>query len=155
MNAHTTHVKEGTPLTKTWDKLDQTSIPALATITTYVDSPLWDDFLAYMQDTYKAQPTIEYSGCGMMPGWNVKFRKAGKGLCTLYPDKGRFTVLVVIGQKEKAETELALPTFSAYTRKLYADTKEGMGQRWLMFDITDAAVLADAKACIAIRRRMK
>ena len=73
----------------------------------------------------------------------------------LYPDKGSFTTLVVIGQKEKAETELALPTFSAYTQALYQNTKEGMGQRWLMFKVESAEVLADVKQCIAIRRRTK
>ena len=98
---------------------------------------------------------MAYSGCGMMPGWNVKFKKAGKALCTLYPAKGAFSALVVIGQKEKVEAELALPTFTAYTQNLYKNTKDYMNQRWLMFKVTNEAVLEDMKQCIAIRRKAK
>ena len=142
-------------MTATWDKLDKTNVPDMDTITAAVATPLWDDLLAHIEETYQAKPQIEYSGCGAAPGWNVKYKKSGKGLCTLYPHQGRFIALVVIGQKEKAETELALPTFTDYTRTLYQNTKEGMGQRWLMFNVGDAAVLQDVKSCIAIRRRAK
>lgn len=138
-----------------WDKLDESQTPGIETVTAFVGNPLWDDFLGYMEDTYKARPMIAYSGCGMAPGWNVKFKKSGRGLCTLYPEQGWFTVLVVIGQKEKAETELALPTLGAYTQALYKNTKEGMGQRWLMFKVSGAEVLEDVKRCIAIRQMKK
>ena len=138
-----------------WDKLDKNVRPELETITDWVDSPLWTQLLQHMDEVYQSKPVIEYSGCGMAPGWNVKFRKSGKGLCTLYPQQGGFVALVVIGQKEKQETELILPTLSAYTQALYQNAKEGMGQRWLMFSVQDEGVLDDVKQCIAIRRRMK
>lgn len=138
-----------------WDKLDKEKTPTLEMITASVNMPLWKEIIRHMQSIYETRPLIEYSGCGMMPGWNVKFKKAGKALCTLYPDKYAFSALVVIGQKEKVEIELALPTFTAYTQELYKTTKEGMGQRWLMFEVGDEAVLEDVKQCIAIRRRIK
>ena len=62
---------------------------------------------------------------------------------------------MVVGQREKPEVELALPTFTPYTQRLYQTTREGMGQRWLMFKVDDARVLEDVKACIAIRRKPK
>lgn len=140
-------------MAESWNKLDQAQAPGLETITAFVGNPLWDGFLAYMEDAYQAKPLIGYSGCGMAPGWNMKFKKSGRGLCTLYPEQGWFTALVVIGQKEKTEAELALPTFSTYTQALYRNTQEGMGQRWLMFKVDDAGVLEDVKRCIAIRRK--
>lgn len=84
-----------------WDKMNKASVPELSTITEWVNDELWNDLLAYMDTAYKARISIEYSGCGMAPGWNVKFKKAGKSLCTLYPQEGWFIALVVIGQKEK------------------------------------------------------
>lgn len=134
-----------------WDKLDKDVIPELRTIATWVNTPLWAEFLQYMEETYQIRTTIEYSGCGMAPGWNVKLRKSGKGLCTLYPQDGWFIALVVIGPKEKDEMELMLPTLGEYTQSLYANTKEGMGQRWLMFQVRDATILDDVKQCIGIR----
>ena len=138
-----------------WNRLDPAQPPDIGTVTALVGNPLWDQLLAYLREGYRTEPVIEYSGCGMAPGWNVKFKKGGRGLCTLYPRQGGFVALVVIGQKEKTEAELALPTFTPYTQDLYRSTKEGMGQRWLMFDVRDAATLADVKRCIAIRRAVK
>lgn len=134
-----------------WNKMDNAETPALSTITAWVNSPLWDDLLAYLHTRYGVLTHIEYSRCSV-PGWNVKFKKAGKGLCTLYPERGRFVALVVISAREKVEMELLLPELTAYTRHLYATTKEGMGQRWLMFDVDRADILADVKRCIALRR---
>ena len=40
------------------------------------------------------------SACSWEQGWNVKFKKAGKTLCTLYPRELFFTVMVVVGKRE-------------------------------------------------------
>ena len=47
------------------------------------------------------KPNLEFSKCSWEPGWNVKFKKSGKTLCTVYPRENYFTVIVVIGKKEK------------------------------------------------------
>ena len=137
-----------------WDKMNKASVPELSTITEWVNDELWNDLLAYMDTTYKARISIDYSGCGMAPGWNVKFKKAGKSLCTLYPQEGWFVALVVIGQKEKSEMEETLWTFTEYTQNLYRQTKEGMGQRWLMFEVKNAEILEDVKRGMMLRRKV-
>lgn len=87
----------------------------------------------------------------MQRGWNIKFKRAGRSLCTLYPMEGYFIALVVIGERERAETELMLPSCTEYLQKPYKETKAGMGRKWLMIHVTDEAVLEDVKKCIAIR----
>lgn len=136
-----------------WDKLDKAERPGLDTISAFVNNTLWGDMCEYMERAYSSRPLVEYSGCGAMPGWNVKYKKAGRGLCTLYPMNGYYVALVVIGQKEKQETELLLPSLSGYTQQLYQYTQEGMNQRWLMIEIRDEAVLNDAKQLVAVRRK--
>ena len=73
----------------------------------------------------------------MEKGWNVKFKKSGKALCTVYPRESYFTAMVVVGQKEKGAVEAALPSCAAALQELYARTREGNGQRWLMIDLED------------------
>ncbi|KAB2952754.1 DUF3788 family protein [Heliorestis acidaminivorans] len=36
-----------------------------------------------MEEAYQAKPHITYSKCSAQPGWNVKYKKSGKSLCTL------------------------------------------------------------------------
>lgn len=62
--------------------------------------------------------------------------------------------LVVIGQKEKSEMEETLWTFTEYTQNLYRQTKEGMGQRWLMFEVKNAEILEDVKRGMLLRRKV-
>jgi hypothetical protein len=88
-------------------------------------------------------------------GWNVKYKKSGKSLCTLYPMDGYFIALIVIGNKEVAETELFLPLCSKYVQELYKKTTFSCGGRWLMVNITDKDILEDVKNLIKIRVKPK
>lgn len=120
-----------------------------------VGSPLFEELLNLIEEEYKVLPEFSYSGCSLKLGWNVKYKKSGKALCTIYPLEGEFIVLIVVGQKEKDEVEFKLGSFSNYTKNLYENTKEGMGQRWLMIEVKDEATLQDVKELIAIRRNSK
>ena len=88
----------------------------------------------------------------MAPGWNVKYKKSGKALCTLYPVEGSFSCMVVIGDKKQNEAELLLPSLDPYVQQLYQNTKSGMGGRWLMVDVTTPAILASLERLIALRQ---
>ena len=83
----------------------------------------------------------------------MKFRKAGKNLCTIYPKEGYFSVLIVIGQKEKEAVEAILQDCSAELRDIYNQTRTGNGQKWLMIDLEDKEKMyADILRFIDIRR---
>ncbi|MCX4339565.1 MAG: DUF3788 family protein [Lachnospiraceae bacterium] len=56
---------------------------------------------ARIKTAYHCTEKIEFSSCSWENGWNVKFKKSGKSLSTVYPRDGYFTVLVVIGEKQK------------------------------------------------------
>jgi AraC family transcriptional regulator len=145
-----------TPRTKNrpvWDLTDGTRIPSMETISAHVNNPLWGRLRETIELTYQSKPVLEYSRCSMQFGWNVKYKKAGRSLCTLYPMEGSFIALVVIGHRERDEFELALPSFTPYTQELYRETRLGMDQKWLIFHVTEDAVLEDVIRCIAIRDR--
>lgn len=140
---------------ETFDITNGSKIPSFDSIRNYVNSPLWDKLCSYIETEYQSKPVLEFSKCSMQFGWNVKYKKAGRTLCTLYPMEGYYIALVVIGERERMETEWLLPIFTEYLQQLYHNTKTGMGQRWLMINVVDEAVLEDVKQCIAIRRGLK
>lgn len=119
------------------DLLDRSYEPALEEIGEYVGNPVFQKFCLEIQEKYKGKEKIEFSSCSLEPGWNIKFKKSGKSLCTIYPKESFFTVLVVIGKKEKETVESMLPGLSAELQDIYRQTKEGNGQRWLMIDLED------------------
>lgn len=108
--------------------------PTIEEISGFVRNQLFDDLCLQMECEYKAVCKIEFSSCSWAYGWNVKFKKSGKGLCTIYPKENYVTVLVVVGQKEKYQVESLLPEMSPMIQEIYHQTQEGNGQRWLMID---------------------
>ena len=125
--------------------------PTLEQISSYIASPLWGELCQWAEKSYRIEPKVEHSTCSGAPGWNVKYKKGGRALCTLYPDDGQFTAMVTVGTKEAAEAELLLPTCSEYIRELFARTQTMNGARWLMIRVTDAQVLEDVKKLIRLR----
>jgi len=121
----------------------------------FVDSPLWDDLTNYLQETFKVKPKLFYSCCsmdkGFWKGWNVKYKKAGKSLCTLYPKKGYFITLIAVGAKESGEADLLIPHCDKYTQELYQQTKSGTTGKSLAMEITNKKILRDVKNFIELR----
>ena len=59
---------------------------------------LFADLDNHLRENYKIKPKLAYSNCAMdsniWRGWNIKYKKSGKSLCTIYPQQGYFLVLV-------------------------------------------------------------
>lgn len=125
--------------------------PTLEAMGDYIGDGFWQDLNGFLQKTYAVPPKIEYSQCSMQRGWNVKYKKRGKSLCTLYPMAGHFIALVVVGNQELTEAEHQLPFFSGYLRKLFEATPFSASGKWLMIRVTDPQILDDVKNLIQIR----
>ena len=129
--------------------------PSESQIRDFVSTSLWDDLDSHLKQEYNATPKASYSGCsmdkGIWKGWNVKYKKSGKSLCTLYPKQGHILSLVPVGLQDVREAELMLPTLTEYTQALFQQSTTGRNGKSLAFMAEDEAVLQDMKALIALR----
>lgn len=138
------------------DITDKTHMPSLEEIDELIENPLFPTLCAHMKSTFGAHTDIAYSGDNALLGWNVRFHKSGRTLLRLYPRRGYFPVLVVIGRKEKPHVEAFLPGMSAPMRALYEGTQECMGQRWLITNLAAPdALYRDILMLVSIRRESK
>lgn len=132
--------------------LDINYQPELQEISEFIENSLFDELCKTLIDEYQAKVRIEFSKDVWARGWNIKFRKSGRSLCVLYPKKKYFTMLIVIGRREKEMFDHLYDQLSDEMRNIYLSTKEGMDQRWLMIDITsENEVYRDALRLIEIR----
>lgn len=120
-----------------FDRNDFKNKPDMLKISEYVNNSLWNEFGSYMLEIYNVQPIFEFSKCNWEYGWNVKFKKGNKSLCTLYPKENYFVVMIVIGKNEKESFEEILPSLSVDIQQIYSETQEGNGQKWLMIELED------------------
>lgn len=134
-------------------------MPSFEDIRTYIGQtkPIWDELVLYIEETYQVKSKLDYSQCSAQPGWNVKYKKSSKSLCTLYPMPNYFIALVVVGAKDENEIETALGAgvFTDYVQGLYHKTAFSAMGRWLMIEVKDKAVLNDIKELIKIKVRSK
>lgn len=129
--------------------------PTEAEIAEYIASPLWSDLNDFLQKNYEVEPSYSYSTCSGQPGWNVKYQKGGRSLCTLYPMPDFFIALVVIGAKEAMEAEPMLLSCDESIQNMYNGAVAMMGARWLMIHVTSEKILEDVKLLIQLRRKIK
>lgn len=138
-----------------WNNLySNAAPPTWEQVAEYIGSPLWADFNERIQSVCQIVPRMEYSRCSMQAGWNIKYRKSGKSLCTLYPMEGYFIALVVVGNHELTEAELLMPLCSDYVQTVFQNTKVGNGQKWLMLDVRDRETMEDVFSLINLRKRI-
>ena len=129
--------------------------PSFDEITSYINPPvreIWQDLNAYIQNTFHAAPKITYSVCSGKPGWNVKYQKSGKSICTLYPEKEGLIALVVI-KAELGEILLkANPAPHPLIRNLLAAGKPFNNTYWLMIPLGECDVLESVKDLLVLKR---
>ncbi len=114
-------------------------------------SPLWEKVRGEMENGFRVAPRLEYSACTGQKGWNIKYKKSSRSLCTLYPMAGHFIALVVIGSREEAYIPAVLPVLSECTQALYNRTPFSLGGRWLMIHVKDEQTLNDLLSLVKLR----
>lgn len=129
--------------------------PSDGQIQEFVDTPLWGELANFLQQTYTARPKLFYSRCSMQEGfwkgWNIKYKKSGRALCTLYPKQRYFVALIPVGAKEAAEADLLIPLCDEYTQNVYNRTKSGTTGKSLAIEVTSEDILQDVKNLVALR----
>lgn len=134
--------------------LDGGRIPDYDEIVDYINLPaqeLWRQINLFIQQRFKALPKIMYSKCSGKPGWNVKYQKSGKSLCTLYPEKDSFVTLVVITLDLLPVIEALSAEFTAEVLQTIKSAKPFNGTLWLMIQVKSDMSLSDVKRLLLLK----
>lgn len=138
----------------TWNKIyGLDKMPSFKQIKEYVNNSYLDELCSFIEKTYSVDQSIEYSCCSLMPGWNIKYKKKGKSICTIYPAEGKFCSMVTISGKNQAEIEFMLPSCDNYVQDIYKNTKPFNSSRWLMIEVTSERILDDVKTFIDVKMK--
>ena len=134
-----------------WSELfTKEHMPALEQVKAYMDSPLWNRLHQVLTEEFKARPRLEYSGCAI-PGWNIKYKKRGKSLCTVYPNPHIFQALVITNECNHAELDFIMESCCDKVRELYRNTKYFNGGKWLFIEVDQPSTLDDVLKLIEFR----
>ncbi len=136
------------------DLFNKEKEPSDKEIKEFVDTLLYNDLDNYLKETYKVRPKLFYSSCSMdngyWKGWNIKYKKSGKSLCTLYPKQGYFTALITVSAKEISEDDVLILLRDDYMKNLFQRTKAGTNGKSLPIEVRSEKILNDIKNLIAL-----
>ena len=106
-----------------------------------------------LENEYAPKSEITFSKCSGQPGWNLKFKKPSKSLCTIYPMDDYFIVLTVVGNEEKPEFDETIDQYSEQVIEMYNRSKFVCGGHWLMISVTGTQDLDDVLRIISLRMK--
>ncbi|WZL71960.1 DUF3788 domain-containing protein [Clostridiaceae bacterium 35-E11] len=138
--------------------LDGNHVPSYDEILDYMNQPariLWQEMNSFIQQRYNTSPKITYSKCSGKPGWNVKYQKSGRSLCTLYPEQEGFVVLVVITLELMPVIEGISTEFHPSILEMIRTAKPLNGTVWLMIPVEDQVILDDVKQLLLLKHENK
>jgi len=134
--------------------LDASHKLAFEELSGYIEEPAlswWLDINAFLQNTYKAKPKMSFSKCSMQKGWNVKYQKSGKSLCTLYPEKESFIVLIVVKLELIPIIEAMKNEFEPVVLDVVKSARPFNGTKWLMINVQSEAILKNARELLVLK----
>lgn len=112
----------------------------------------WRNFVSEIEIEFQTKPMITFSVCSAKPGWNVKYKKSGKALCTLYPEKNGFIALVVLGVKDIESFDSVRKDYNTYINQLFDRTNLFNGTKWMMINVSNQDIADDTIKLIRLKR---
>jgi len=135
--------------------MDGTHTPTEKEIVDFIGEPAkgaWVQLRRFVKENYDIEPEMIFSG---KHGWDVRYRKTGKTLFTLTPEKGAVRILIVLG-REESEKALSMQTeLSPKMYKLIENTKQLHDGRWLWIRLFQTKDAEDIERLLPIKRKLK
>lgn len=83
----------------------------------------------------------------------LKFRRSGKTLMTLYLKPDKVSVLIILGKSERESFELQFFNFSEYINRRYNDSTTYHDGKWIMFDVKDMQIAREITMLANIKKK--
>lgn len=113
----------------------------------------FDSLLKFLDDNYNFEQQIVFGGKNF--GVMVRYRKNGKTLVSIFPEKNAFSVVLVYGKKEVITFEANRETFSSFMTGIFDDTPQLHDGRWMFITLDDSSLLPDLEKMIMIKKSVK
>ncbi len=134
--------------------LDRTNTPTEDSITDFIGkqvSKVWINLKQNIEDRYDFEPETVYYG--KKYGWTIRYRKSGKTLCSLFPERGAITVLIVLGSKEIEKVANLQDEISPRIGKIMSEAEKLHDGKWLWIRIITIDDVKDIMKILALKRK--
>lgn len=132
---------------------DKNNKPTYEDIINYLGKRIhnnWDTINDFIDTNYDILPEIFFYG--LKYGWCLRYRKNGKTFCTLFPENGAFTILIIHGKKEIVQTNAMIKEFCKNTQDIIQNTKQYHDGKWLWIRVVSLDDVDDVIKLLQIKK---
>ncbi|MBI5294070.1 MAG: DUF3788 family protein [Chloroflexi bacterium] len=135
--------------------LDKNDTPTLDSMEKHVGarSNLWRKVHKYIQDKYDYLPEVIYFTKDN--GWTIRYRRNGKTLCYLFPERNSFSALIVLGKSEVEKVEAHKNDLNPKMLDIFNNTEQLHDGRWLWIKELEVDDLASLKVLLTAKKKPK
>lgn len=113
----------------------------------------FDKIITFIEENYEFNKEICYGGKNY--GVLIRFRRSGKTLLSLFPEKNCFSCVLVYGKKEIEQFENRKNEFSNYMNVIFNETKQYHDGKWLLIRIEEEKYINELIEMIKIKKKPK
>lgn len=108
----------------------------------------WDDLETHLAETYSLRGSF-YFMYGERYGWALRFRRAGRTMIAMYPNRSLVTVQIILNNAQVAAARaMGLPTRVLAVLESAKDYPEG---RWLFIPVKSLVAARELRALVALK----
>ena len=111
--------------------------------------PLWRQLTQFIADNYQLPGELSFGGNKY--GWNIWYRRSGKTLVSLYPQREHLVAQIVLG-KDQIEKAIQLK-LGKKVRTVLEETPQLHDGRWLFIKARTGKDVKDIEALLQVKKR--
>jgi hypothetical protein len=110
--------------------------------------PAWDNLEMYLAESYDLEGSLHFM-YGEKYGWALRFRRGGRTILTMYPNRGFFTVQIILSKVQVAAARaIGLPSRVLKVLDGAKDYPEG---RWLFIPVESRKAVRELRTLIGLK----
>ena len=110
----------------------------------------FDSLLDFLDNNYNFEQEIYFGGKKF--GVMLRYRRNGKTLISIFPEKNAFSVILIYGKKEVIMFNAQRESFDTYFTSVFDNTPQLHDGRWMLITIEDENLLPELAKMIMIKK---
>lgn len=111
----------------------------------------WTALRQWIDEFYPGVFEPDWLYGGKNRGWSLRYKKT-KALCTLVPEYGRFSAVVVLGRAEREKFDARRHAWRPPLVKLYDEARTYIDGKWLTVSVASTGDLHEVMDLLAMKR---
>jgi Protein of unknown function (DUF3788) len=135
--------------------MDGARTPTEQEITDFIGEPAkgaWMRLRDFLKQNYDIAPEMIFD---KKQGWDIRYRKSGRTLITLTPEKGAVRILIVLGREESEKALSMKNELSSKMLSFIENTKQLHDGRWLWIRLFQTKEAEDLERLVLMKRKPK